>query len=168
MWAEVVNRLLRSKEEGDQVSVEFLSEIIDGSRIEVYSVAKSPLISSLMKGQVPCEPNAQASLRVSRCSASGASARLLSFVSNVSASGVTGPSARLLSFVSNVSASGGVTGTSEPPFRVSNVSASGGMLNEQTLGGTSEPPLRVSNVSASGGMQYEQTLGESGVRCSLV
>ena len=34
MWAEVVNRLLRSKEEGDQVSVERLSEIIDGSRIE--------------------------------------------------------------------------------------------------------------------------------------
>ena len=35
MWAEVVNRLLRSNEEGDQVSVERLSEIIDGSRIEV-------------------------------------------------------------------------------------------------------------------------------------
>ena len=30
MWAEVVNRLLRSKEEGDQVSIERLSEIIDG------------------------------------------------------------------------------------------------------------------------------------------
>jgi len=35
MWAEVVNRLLRSNEEVDQVSVERLSEIIDSSRNEV-------------------------------------------------------------------------------------------------------------------------------------
>ena len=35
MWTEVVNRLLRNKEEGDQVSVECLSEIIVGSRLEV-------------------------------------------------------------------------------------------------------------------------------------
>ena len=34
MWAEVVNRLLRNKEEGDQVSIERLSEITDGSKIE--------------------------------------------------------------------------------------------------------------------------------------
>ena len=35
MWAEVVNCLVQNKEEGDQVSVERLSEIIDGSRLEV-------------------------------------------------------------------------------------------------------------------------------------